>query len=79
MHSSDAASELTLLPGHTLQGGSIAFSNLSVGEPPDPARRSDLAGIISWTCGPVTMFDPSSIPSGDQRPEEDPSDSPLPG
>ncbi|MBA2718193.1 MAG: hypothetical protein H0U52_02970 [Chloroflexi bacterium] len=77
MHTSDAASDLTLLPGHTLQGGSVAFSNLSVGEPPDPARRSDLAGTITWTCGPVTVFDPGATPR-DQPPEEGLSDPPLP-
>ena len=52
---SDAASILTLGPGHTVDGGSITFANLAIGDPADPARRSDLAGTITWTCGPVTL------------------------
>lgn len=79
-HSSDPSSVLALAPGHTLAGGSISFSNLAIGEIPDPSRRSDLAGMISWTCGPVTMFDPAGIPPGDDPLTEEPvpTDVPLP-
>jgi hypothetical protein len=75
-HSSDAASHLALAPGHSVDGGSITFSNMALGDPADPARRSDLAGTISWTCGPL-----ASGPGPDEPlPGEDElSDSPVPG
>ncbi|MDQ3128324.1 MAG: hypothetical protein M3Q66_07735 [Chloroflexota bacterium] len=81
IHRSDRASNLTLAPGHSVGGGSISFSNLALGVRPDAARRSDLVGTISWTCGPVTLApgtdeDPSG---GEQLPEEPlPTDVPEP-
>jgi hypothetical protein len=51
-HTTDAASTVTLGPT-TNAGGSISFANLLVIEPGRPPARSDLAGTISWTCGPV--------------------------
>lgn len=81
-HSSDAASVLTLAPGHTLNGGSITFANLAIGDPPDPSRRSDLAGTISWTCSPVATPGPGSggTPADGEVPSEEPppTDVPLP-
>ena len=75
-HSSDAASNLVLAPGHSVNGGSITFSNLALGDPADPSRRSDLACTISWTCGPLsTGPGPGEAPP----PEDDVSESPLPG
>lgn len=56
IHRSDRASNLILAPGHTVGGGSISFSNLVVGGVPNASSsRSDLAGTLSWTCGPVTV------------------------
>lgn len=80
IHSSDASSVLALAPGHTLEGGSISFSNLAIGEVPDPNRRSDLVGTVSWTCGPVTVFDPAVTPTGEDTLLGDPlpSDGPPP-
>lgn len=79
IHQSDRASILTLAPGHSVAGGSISFSNLVIGEHSgSSSSRSGLAGTLSWTCGPATIFDPSAIPPGDELPEVDLSDSPLP-
>ncbi|HET7704140.1 MAG TPA: hypothetical protein VFK35_12125 [Candidatus Limnocylindrales bacterium] len=75
-HTSDAASNLVLAPGHSVNGGSITFSNLALGDPADPARRSDLAGTVSWTCGPL------STGPGPDEPlpgEDEPSDLPVSG
>lgn len=72
---SDGASVLTLGSGHTLEGGSLTFANLAIGDPADPARRSDVAGTVSWTCGPVTPDD--SEPDVEPYPKEPaPSDVP---
>lgn len=77
IHQSDRASILTLAPGHSIAGGSISFSNLVIGERPDSSSsRSDLAGTLSWTCGPVTV---GPGPGDTLLPEQDLSDSPVPG
>jgi hypothetical protein len=55
IHTTDRASSVTLGPT-TREGGSIRFANLVVEDPfaPSPtAPRSDFAGTISWTCGPI--------------------------
>jgi hypothetical protein len=55
IHTTDRASIVTLGPT-TQEGGSITFANLVVEDPfaPSPnAPRSDMAGTISWTCGPI--------------------------
>jgi hypothetical protein len=55
IHTTDRASTVTLGPT-TPEGGSITFANLVVEDPfaPSPnAPRSDFAGTISWTCGPI--------------------------
>ena len=55
IHTTDLASTVTLGPT-THEGGSITFANLVVENPfaPTPnAPRSDFAGTISWTCGPI--------------------------
>jgi hypothetical protein len=75
VHRSDRASTLTLAPGHSVAGGSISFSNLVVGEG-TASRRSDLVGTLGWTCGPVTV---GPGPDETPLPEEDLSDSPVPG
>lgn len=77
-HSSDAVSNLVLAPGHSIDGGSITFSNLALGDPADPARRSDLVGTVSWTCGPLSTG-PGPGPGESPPPEDDLPDSPLPG
>ena len=77
IHRSDRASILSLAPGHSVGGGSISFSNLVVGELPNSSSsRSDLVGTLSWTCGPVTL---GPGPDETPLPEEDLSDSPVPG
>ncbi len=75
IHRSDRASVMTLAPGHSVNGGSIAFSNLVVSDG-SGSRRSDFAGTITWTCGPVTV---GPGPNESPLPEEDLSDSPVPG
>ena len=55
IHTTDRASTVTLGPT-TLGGGSLTFANLVVEDPFAPfpnAPRSDFAGTISWTCGPI--------------------------
>jgi hypothetical protein len=71
-HSSDPSSVLAL-SGHSRAGGTITFSNLSIGEPPDPSRRSDLSGTITWTCGPVGPGSgPEMMPGSEEEPVEEP-------
>jgi hypothetical protein len=55
IHTTDRASTVTLGPT-TLGGGSLTFANMVVEDPFAPfpnAPRSDFAGTISWTCGPI--------------------------
>jgi hypothetical protein len=69
-YSSDASSVLAL-SGHTRAGGTITFSNLSIGDPPDRSRRSDLTGTITWTCGPVGSGpEPGGMPGSENKPGE---------
>ena len=55
VYATDPDSTVTLGPT-TQTGGSITFANLAIGDPTARSAssgRSDLAGTVSWTCGPI--------------------------